>query len=152
MSFLVISVFLVTACNTRSIENRAKRQLKQTIQEVARNPDTYKISDLALVYKSDNDSAIVYSFRGKGQNGFGGYSSSRYEYYYYIAESADYEYLVDINNEEPFINSIKHYYETAENLFNNEESYPEEYYSYIDDMLTGTVAIRSIAFGRTIKH
>jgi hypothetical protein len=53
-----------------SIQNDAEKQLRNTIQELARNPETFKILELETVYKSPSDSLIVMSFTGRGQNGF----------------------------------------------------------------------------------
>ena len=61
-----------------SLENKAKKQLHTTIKEVARNPKTYKITNEKVIFS--NDSMCTISFIGRGQNGFGGYSSSKMEY------------------------------------------------------------------------
>ena len=61
-----------------SFENKAKKQLHATMKEVARNPDTYKITNEKVIFS--NDSMCTISFIGSGHNGFGGYSISRMEY------------------------------------------------------------------------
>lgn len=65
-------VVVFSSCN--SMERKAKRQLHETMKELAKNPDTYKISNEKIVFS--NDSMCTISFTGRGQNGFGGYNSS----------------------------------------------------------------------------
>lgn len=65
---------------------------------MAKNPDSFTISKLEVVFKAENDSLIVYSFTGKGQNGFGGYTATNFEYYYQIGK--DYKRECVINLEE----------------------------------------------------
>lgn len=92
-----LSIFLFS-CS--SIEKEAENQMRKTVLELAKNPDTYKISNVKTIYKSPTDSLVVLSFMGKGQNGFGGYSSSYCEYFYYLSLNGEiYENLVDLDDE-----------------------------------------------------
>ncbi len=74
---IMLAVVLFSSCNP--MERKAKKQLREAINELARNPDTYKIVNEKVVYS--DDSTCVISFIGKGENGFGGYTSNRREYY-----------------------------------------------------------------------
>ena len=74
---ILLAVVLFSSCN--SFERKAKKQLRETINELAKNPDSYKIVNEKVVFS--NDSVCVISFVGKGENGFGGYTSNRREYY-----------------------------------------------------------------------
>ena len=73
---VVLSSVMLVSCN--SMERKAKRQLHETMEELAKNPETFKISKEKIVFS--NDSMCTISFIGRGQNGFGGFSSSRMEY------------------------------------------------------------------------
>lgn len=96
--YLFLFICFMASCS--SIQNDAEQQLRNTIQELARNPETFKILELETVYKSPTDSLIVLSFRGRGQNGFGGYTVTSYEYYYFISKDGSrYEQLVNLEEE-----------------------------------------------------
>lgn len=69
-------VVMLLSCN--GMEHKAKKLLRDTMEELAKNPDTYKISYEKIVFS--NDSMCVISFIGRGENGFGGVASSKYEY------------------------------------------------------------------------
>ena len=77
--FILFSIFItlcVSSCN--SFESDAKNTMHNTLKELAKNPDTYKLSNEEVVVS--NDSLVIIHCIGKGQNGFGGWSSSRIEY------------------------------------------------------------------------
>ena len=82
--FLLLAVIMAsmsavfTSCN--SFEDEAIAQMRKTIKEMAKNPDTYKITDVDV--KFCNDSVCVIHTKEKGQNGMGGWSSSMSEYVY----------------------------------------------------------------------
>ena len=73
---IMIAVVSLSSCN--SLEKKAKRQLRDTMEELAKNPETFKITNEKVVFS--NDSMCTISFIGRGQNGFGGYNSSKMEY------------------------------------------------------------------------
>lgn len=78
---IMLGGILLGACNqTTSFERKAKSQMHKTMKELAKDPDSYKISDEKLVLS--NDSTCVISFIGRGKNDFGAYHPTRYEYYY----------------------------------------------------------------------
>lgn len=62
------------------LESKAKKQMKKTMLEIAKNPESIKIDNIKTII--NNDSLCVLSFNARGQNGFGGYDRSNYEYYY----------------------------------------------------------------------
>lgn len=80
--FFVIAILSVVLCGcsnkTDEYERLAKEQLEKVIKRVAKNPDTYKISEVKTAYKQD--SICVIRFIGHGENSFGGSSASRYEF------------------------------------------------------------------------
>lgn len=133
-----LSIFLFS-CS--SIEKEAKNQMRKTVLELAKNPDTYKISNVKTIYKSPTDSLVVLSFMGKGQNGFGGYSSGFYEYYYHIDVNGKiYENLVDLEDEEA---------RTFKDLKRSDlvQLYPDSLY---DSAIRLVVALQSIMHGREV--
>ena len=98
---IMIAVVSLSSCNSfedktknslenkaeDSFENKAKKQLHATMKEVARNPKTYKITNEKVIFS--NDSMCTISFVGSGQNGFGGYSSSKMEYTFIKVRKSD---------------------------------------------------------------
>ena len=77
--FMAIMIAVVSLSSCNSFEKKAKKQMRETINELAKNPDTYKVVNEKVVFS--NDSVCVISFVGKGENGFGGYTSNKIEYY-----------------------------------------------------------------------
>lgn len=77
--FMAIMIAMVSLSSCNSFEKKAKKQMRETINELAKNPDTYKVVNEKVVFS--NDSVCVISFVGKGENGFGGYTSNKREYY-----------------------------------------------------------------------
>lgn len=72
---LAVSFSLVSC---EGFESKAKKQLKETMMEMAKNPDTFKIENEEVLYS--NDSLCIIHFTGKSQNGFGGWDSTPFEY------------------------------------------------------------------------
>lgn len=92
----ILLISLLISCTQNNIESKAKEQMKKTIKELAKNPDTYKISNIKTMFI--DDSLVVLNFIGKGQNGFGGYSTSKYEYIYAIKNDGVKESLYDLED------------------------------------------------------
>ena len=132
---IMIAVVSLSSCNSfedkakkslenkaeDSFENKAKKQLHATMKEVARNPKTYKITNEKVIFS--NDSMCTISFIGKGQNGFGGYSSSEKEYTLINIPNVDnggsmyIEILLDMENQNERENSIKETIKDIDNGF-----------------------------------
>lgn len=106
---IVIAVVSLSSCNSfedkakNPLEDKAEKQLRVTMEEFAKNPETFKITNEKVIFS--NDSMCTISFIGKGQNGFGGYSSSELEYT--LVKCKDnkgkiiyYESLLDMENED----------------------------------------------------
>lgn len=143
--FAIVSILLLMSCDN-SIDKVAEKQLRKTVLELAKNPETYTISNLRVVFKAANDSSIVLSYIGKGQNGFGGYSSSVYEYYYFIAEDGAYECVLDLDDNMSMSDKIKGTHEAFEGLG------PEELSNAIDNILHCAVGITVMDKGRKIYN
>ena len=132
---IMIAVVSLSSCNSfedkaknslenkaeDSFENKAKKQLHATMKEVARNPKTYKITNEKVIFS--NESMCTISFIGKGQNGFGGYSSSEMEYTLINIPNVDnggamyIEILLDMENQNERENSIKETIKDIDNGF-----------------------------------
>lgn len=44
-SLPILLISLLMSCTQNNIESKAKEQMERTIKELAKNPDTYKISN-----------------------------------------------------------------------------------------------------------
>ena len=75
----ILGVFILTSCSN-GLEKQAKEQLKKTMKEMLRNPDSATLTNVKT--ELNNDSLCIIHFTCKAQNGFGGYTSSKYEYIY----------------------------------------------------------------------
>ena len=82
---IILSVMLIISCSNNGLENQAKEQLKTTMKEMLKNPDSAKLTNVKTVL--NNDSLCIIHFTCKAQNGFGGFSSSRHEYIYLKSKS-----------------------------------------------------------------
>nr|DAY78816.1 MAG TPA: TRAF PROTEIN, TRAO PROTEIN, TRAN ADHESION, BACTERIAL SECRETION.5A [Caudoviricetes sp.] len=76
---LIIASLALVSCSS-GLESKAKKQMKETILEMAKNPESVKIDNVKTII--NNDSLCVLSFNARGQNSFGGYDRSNYGYYY----------------------------------------------------------------------
>ena len=76
--FLLLAVIMVGVTSCNSLENKAKEQLKETIGDVMKNPDTFKMRNEKTIIS--NDSLFVMTFSGIGENSYGGHSNQKYEY------------------------------------------------------------------------
>lgn len=123
----MLAVVALSSCNP--MERKAKRQLHDTMQELAKNPETFKISNAKIVFS--NDSMCTISFIGIGQNAFGGYSSSKMEYTLvkeeYEGKTKYTETILDMEDSEEKMRSIKqnikdidggHLYGSAKDRYN----------------------------------
>ena len=64
--FLLLAVIMVGVTSCNSLENKAKEQLKETIGDVMKNPDTFKMRNEKTIIS--NDSLFVMTFSGIGEN------------------------------------------------------------------------------------
>ncbi len=83
---IILGVLLITSCSN-GLEKQAKEQLKKTMKEMLKNPDSATLSNVKT--ELNNDSLCIIHFTCKAQNGFGGYTSSKYEYIYLKMEEKD---------------------------------------------------------------
>ena len=76
---IILGVLLITACSN-GLEKEAKEQMKKTMKELLKNPDSATLTNVKT--ELNNDSLCIIHFNCKAQNGFGGYTSTKYEYVY----------------------------------------------------------------------
>ena len=76
---ILLGVLLITSCSN-GLEKQAKEQLKKTMKELLKNPDSATLTNVKT--ELNNDSLCIIHFTCKAQNGFGGYTTSNYEYIY----------------------------------------------------------------------
>ena len=132
--FILFSIFItlcVSSCN--SFENGAKNTMHNTIKELAKNPDTYKLSNEEVVVS--NDSLVIIHCIGKGQNGFGGWSSSRIEYIYILTKKHNHIY--------EYVSTDGSIYSIAEFALKKEE--------ITDDEIDGFANFYAVLYGRRVK-
>lgn len=79
--FAAIPILLLASC-ANSFEREAHHALRGEIKATAKAPDSYKITDEQEILSED--SLVVITFTGNGENGFGGRSTHQYEYVYGI--------------------------------------------------------------------
>lgn len=79
---LIITLIITLASCQQNLESEAKKQLKTTMKELLKDPDSATLTNVQTAYSSD--SVCVIYFDCKAKNGFGGYSSSYMEYLYCI--------------------------------------------------------------------
>lgn len=120
LMFMAIMIAVVSLSSCNSLEDKAENQLRVTMEEFAKNPETYKITNEKVIFS--NDSMCTISFIGKGQNGFGGYSSSEKEYTLIKCKDNKgkiiyYESLLDMENQNERENSIKETIKDIDNGF-----------------------------------
>ncbi|MGN0280786.1 MAG: hypothetical protein ACI4B3_00605 [Prevotella sp.] len=80
LSLILLAVMLAVISSCSNLENDAKKHLKMMIQDVAKNPDTFKIRNEKIVVS--NDSLCIIEFNGLGENSFGGHINKKMEYVY----------------------------------------------------------------------
>jgi hypothetical protein len=95
MFMLIVSFVIFVSCKT-PIERKAKKQLRETMYSLAKNPDSYKIHDTEIKYHTD--SLCIIHCDCSGQNGFGGYNRSKIEYIYLLTENCTYEVVRDLDD------------------------------------------------------
>lgn len=97
--FFILSVCVILLTSCHSFEREAHHALRDEIKATAKNPDSYKISDEETIFQQD--SMVVISFVGNGENGYGGRSTSRYEFIYgYISKNEKRACLRGIDEDE----------------------------------------------------
>lgn len=129
--FSMFIVLFISSCN--SFESDAHKTMRKTLYELAKNPDTYKISNEEVVVS--NDSLVIIHCIGKGQNGFGGWSSSNIEYVYILTKKHNHIY--------EYVNTDGSIYSTAKFALNKKE--------ITDDEIYGFANVYAVLNGRRVK-
>ena len=86
LSFLLIATMAVGLVSCGSLEDEAQMQLRETLNEFAKNPDTFKMKKGKVIIS--NDSLFIKTFVGIGENYFGGHVSQKYEYIFLLRHNS----------------------------------------------------------------
>lgn len=122
--YVILFLALLVLCSCNSFEDEAKDQMEKTMKELAKNPDTYQISNIKTLFVCD--SLCILQFTTHGQNSFGGWNSSRLEYAYYYTSEEDgsrkyHEFLTDLDEKSsPYEKSVEMYNSIAEKIKSGE--------------------------------
>ena len=126
---LVILFFAMLMFSCTSFEDEAKKQMKETMIELARNSETLKITNIKTKYVCD--SLCILHFFGSGQNGLGGWNKSKFEYIYcyLVKDDGNKEYreiLFNLDKEKSIFEPIELKFEKFwKSLKNGEEIEPD---------------------------
>lgn len=77
--FICLSLVSLYGCSS-GLEGEAKKQMEETMKELAKDPSSIQITNVETVFS--NDSICILHFKFSGKNGFGGVSSDDMEYIY----------------------------------------------------------------------
>lgn len=95
--FFILSVCVILLTSCHSFEREAHHALRDEIKATAKNPGSYKISNEETIFQQD--SMVVISFVGNGENSYGGRTSNRYEFIYgYVSPEKKKAYLREAEN------------------------------------------------------
>jgi len=147
---LLTALLLLTSCG--GLEHKAKRQMKETMLELAKNPDALKITKVKTILA--NDSLCVLSFIAKGQNGLGGYTSTRFEYYYLKqkikGEEKNLEYAANLDDEKPLEETAESFLRkrNEQDVFGKNQTKEEQ----LNDAMYLFALMSCIANGREVEE
>lgn len=114
-----MSIFLWISCGN-SFEREAHHALRDEIKATAKNPDTYKITDEETVLSED--SMVVISFTGIGENSLGGRSSHQYEYIYGLFHDGEKKSYLRDNDVDGRTGSISYTYKSLQSEGNSTDN------------------------------
>lgn len=99
LSAIVLFVLALCSCSQKSkLESMAKNQMEKTFKEMAKNPESVKLSNLETVYSDDSLCIIHVDFTAK--NGLGNDRKDRCEYIFISSNGKNYESYQEIAKEE----------------------------------------------------
>lgn len=114
---IILSVIFITSCSN-GLEKQAKEQLKKTMKEMLKNPDSATLTNVKT--ELNNDSLCIIHFTCKAQNGYGGYTSKKYEYVYLKIEKENKivykEGVFDLEDTKSVIKKAKEFDSTISDL------------------------------------
>lgn len=101
---LTSSVILLTGCSQESkTSNEAKSSMEACIKELAKNPESVKLTNVKPVY--ENDSLTILHFDFTGKNGLGMESTDKMEYVYLIQGDKKYEAIHEIGADSVYVST-----------------------------------------------
>lgn len=89
--FILLASIVLVGCSTPADEfqKAAEKQVQITIKELAKHPESVKLSDFSAVYKTDSLCILHFDFTAK--NGLGNESTDLMEYIFYQNQGVIYE-------------------------------------------------------------
>lgn len=111
--FAVLSVafaILFCSCNS-SIERKAKKEMKRKMTEVAKIPESVKITNVKTAYVDDSLCILHYDFAGK--NSYGAVVKNREEFIYFVDEDGPFAYYHNIDDNESVLEKAKETYQES---------------------------------------
>lgn len=133
---LAVILVVLAACSN-GIEKEAKKHMEETMEELAKDPSSLQISNIETVFS--NDSICILQYKCSAKNGFGGVSSSNYEYTYVVLQPDDdgkrstYEMVRNIDEKKSLIKQAKESYQEKQFDFmfkDEDEEYKKSWYIY----------------------
>ena len=85
--------------------------MKRKMTEVAKIPESVKITNLKTVYVEDSLCILHYDFAGK--NSYGAVVKNREEFVYLVGEDGSFAYYHDIDNNESVLEKAKETYQES---------------------------------------
>ena len=96
---LLLGTFLLLSCSN-GLEDKTKNQLKKTMKELLKNPDSATLTNVKTIL--NNDSLCIIRFHCKAQNGFGGFTNGKYEYVFVMGRNKEkpsyHEMVIDLDD------------------------------------------------------
>ena len=118
---IILGVLFLTSCSN-GLEKQAKEQLKKTMKEMLKNPDSATLTNVKT--ELNNDSLCIIHFTCKAQNGFGGYTSGRYEYVYlrsnHTGKHTYMEAVIDLEKTESVIKQARDFEKSISDIDNKD--------------------------------
>ena len=87
---ICVSLVSMFGC-TNGLESEAKKQMEETMKELAKDPSSIQISNVETMFS--DDSICILHFKFSGKNGFGGVSSDEMEYVYLTYHDSENEFI-----------------------------------------------------------
>ena len=116
--FFFIAVMLIVACSqSTKTSNEAKSAMEACIKELAKNPESVKLSNVTPVYANDSLTILHFDFTAK--NGLGIESTDKMEYLYLIQGEKKYEAIHEIGADSVYVNTPTWEKNRKDNIYKN---------------------------------
>ena len=130
IKFLLSIFLLVLMCScSNGLEKAAKRQMQETMKELAKDPSSVQITNVETMFS--NDSICILHFKFTGKNGFGGVASYDMEYVYMTVKEKDdnietKETVIDLDKKESILKKARDSYREKTWETDNNKNWSED--------------------------